>query len=160
LFIVTDSQLIDSEMVDRLVNLANDAEEDNSQNFTMQNEDFGNFEIPPSVQEESITDGVPNNVVPETIPHIIEYEKIESSTQRGKCKLVDNIGHSYTVKRRYGEDDIVWRCTVRNKTTNCLATIRQRGTAFTPGVQSHSHQPCDGIGTAAKVKKNMFLFRM
>jgi hypothetical protein len=63
-----------------------------------------------SVQEESITDGVPNNVVPET--------------------------------------------------TNCLATVRQRGTAFTLGVQSHSHQPCDGIGTAAKVKKNMFLFRM
>lgn len=177
LFSYTGSELIDSEMVDVIVNLGDDNNGDTctSEDFretstsstlpsstndsSVQNEDFGRFEIPPSVHEESIRDGAPNNIVPEEIPHVIEYEKIESSTQRGKCKLVDNIGHSYTVKRKYGEDNIIWRCTVRNKTTNCLATVRQHGTAFTPGVQNHSHQPFNGIGTAAKVT-HMFLFQM
>ncbi|XP_028408207.1 uncharacterized protein LOC114530782 [Dendronephthya gigantea] len=147
-----DSELVDSEMVDLIVNLGNDSSTPpSSRESSAQNEDFGSYEIPPTVQEESIRDGAPGNIVPEDTIRVIEYEKIESSTQRGKCKLVDNLGHSYTVKRKYGEDNIVWRCTVRNKTTNCLATVRQHGTDFSPGVQVHSHQPSSGIGTAAKI---------
>ena len=112
---------------------------------------FGSFEIPPSLHEESMEDALPDNIAPEEFPHVIEYQTIESSSQRGNCKLVDNIGYSYTAKRKYDEGNIVWRCTVRNKTTTCLATVRQHGTTYTPGLQKHSHQPSAGTGTAAKL---------
>ena len=112
--------------------------------------DFGSFEDPPYVEEESMEDAIPRNMAVDEHAPPIEYERIESS-QRGHMKLVDSIGYSYSVKRKYGEDNIVWRCTVHNKTTSCLATVRQHGTTYTSGLQIHSHQPLPGIGTPAKV---------
>ena len=68
---------------------------------------FGSFEIPPSLHEESMEDALPDNIAPEEFPHVIEYQTIESSSQRGNCKLVDNIGYSYTAKRKYGEGNVL-----------------------------------------------------
>lgn len=138
---------------------ANDTDQSSSNDVTAHNSHtFGSFEIPPTIQEDSIPDAVPRNIAPEEFPCVIEYQTIECSSQRRKSKLVDNIGYSYTVKRKYGEDNIVWRCTVRNKTTTCLATVRQHGTTYTPGVQKHCHQPSAGAGTAAKVSITTFYF--
>ena len=80
---------------------------------------------------------------------------MESSTQRGRKKLVDSSSYSYTVKRRYSEEDALWRCSVQNKTTSCLATVRQYGMVFTTGPHMHSHQPIVGINTDAKITRDV-----
>ena len=58
--------------------------------------------------------------------------------------LVGSLGYTYTVKRRYDDENALWRCSVRNKTTSCLATIKQRGMEYTPGPHIHCHQPLLG----------------
>lgn len=52
--------------------------------------EFGSFEIPPSMDEDSMENAIlPNNIVPDDQPQPVEFEMIESSTQRGKQKLVN-----------------------------------------------------------------------
>ena len=85
----------------------------------------------------------------------VEYQIVESSTQRGGRKLVDNLGYSYTIKRRYDNGNAVWRCCIRNKACSCLATIRQRGSDFIPGPQKHCHQPVVGSLAAARITSSV-----
>ena len=117
--------------------------------------EFGTFEIPDRMDEDSIEDGLPGPVIADDQPLPVRYEVVESSTQRGNKKLVDSSGHSYTVKRRYSDDHAFWRCSVRNKMTSCLATVRQRGMVFTPGPHMHCHQPIVGVDTAAKITRDI-----
>ena len=107
------------------------------------------------MDEDSIEDGLPGPVIADDQPLPVQYEVVESSTQRGNKKLVDSSGHSYTVKRRYSDDHAFWRCSVRNKMTSCLATVRQRGMVFTPGPHMHCHQPIVGVDTAAKITRDI-----
>ena len=117
--------------------------------------EFGTFEIPDRMDEDSIEDGLPGPVIADDQPLPVRYEVVESSTQRGNKKLVDSSGHSYTVKRRYSDDHAFWRCSVRNKMTSCLATVRQRGMVFTPGLHMHCYQPIVGVDTAAKITRDI-----
>lgn len=117
--------------------------------------EFGSFEIPVSMDEESMEDAIPGNVVTDEQQQPVRFEIIESASQRGKRKLVESSGYTYTVKRRYDEENAVWRCSCRNKTTSCSATIRQRGAVYTPGPHVHCHQPLVGAGIAAKVVKDV-----
>ena len=106
------------------------------------------------MEEDSVND-VPGSVnADEQTDQLVQYEIVESSTQRGRKKLVDGSGYSYTVKRRYSEENAFWMCTVRNKTTSCLATVRQHGMVFTTG-PTHCHQPIVGTDTAAKITRDV-----
>ena len=69
--------------------------------------------------------------------------------------LVGSLGYTYTVKRRYDDENALWRCSVRNKTTSCLATIKQRGMEYTPGPHIHCHQPLLEADIAAKVTRDV-----
>ena len=52
-------------------------------------------------------------------PVVEQYKIVEGGTIRGKSKLIDTInGYSYTVKRS-SNGTTFWRCSVRNKTTQC-----------------------------------------
>ena len=88
-------------------------------------------------------------------PQAVEYQVVESSTQRGGKKLVDSLGYSYTVKRTYDDENAVWRCCIRNKTCPCLATVRQHGTDFIPGPQPHCHQPVVGSLAAVRITSSV-----
>ncbi|KAG0705137.1 hypothetical protein GWK47_024547 [Chionoecetes opilio] len=55
--------------------------------------------------------------------HDITYEKVLSSTQRGQHKVIDSLGYAYTMKRKTCVA-VHWRCFVRNKNSNCRATIK------------------------------------
>ena len=116
---------------------------------------FGSFEIPDPMEEDSMEEDLPGVIVPDFQPQAVEYQVVESSTQRGRKKLVDSLGHSYTVKRRYDDENAVWRCCIRNKTTSCLATVRQRGTDFIPGPQTHCHQPAVGSLAAVRITSSV-----
>ncbi|KAK3880427.1 hypothetical protein Pcinc_015110 [Petrolisthes cinctipes] len=52
----------------------------------------------------------------------ITYEKVCASSQRGKQKLMDSRGYSYTFKRETNVG-VHWRCAVRNKTVNCSLSV-------------------------------------
>ena len=118
--------------------------------------DFGSFEIPANMDEESMEDAIPaSNIIPDDQPQPVRFEVVESSTQRGKWKLVDSSGFTYTLKRRYNDENAVWRCSVRNKTTSCSAIIRQRRMVYTPGLHMHCHQPLVGADIAVKVVRDV-----
>ena len=59
----------------------------------------------------------------------VTYEIMENSSKRGRPKMIDSQGCSYTLHRRRG---LVtdWQCSIRPKVNPCRATVRQRGDQF------------------------------
>ena len=59
----------------------------------------------------------------------VTYEIVENSSKRGRPKMIDSQGYSYTLQRRRG---LVtdWQCSIRPKVNPCRATVRQRGDQF------------------------------
>ena len=104
--------------------------------------------------ESSIADPVPSQhpTPPETTD--VTYRIVSASCNRGGDKLFDSDGYAYTVKRR-NRDTVAWRCTVRNKTTQCAATVRQSGDSFIRGLQPHNHQHQPGGATVAEIVKEI-----
>ena len=80
----------------------------------------------------------------------VTYEIVESSSKRGRPKLIDSQGYSYTLQRRRG---LVtdWQCSIHRKVNPCRATFRQRGDQFQCGNQVHNHQAQVGVFKAAKI---------
>ena len=132
-----------------------------AENHASVEEEFGSFEIPPSLSEDSMEDAIPpDNIVPNYEVHPVEFELIMSSSQHGKEKLVGSRGFSYAVKRKCNNGNVFWRCAVGNKTATCLATVRQQDSnllgnspttanSFYIGPHEHRHQPVPGVGIAA-----------
>ncbi|PFX12601.1 hypothetical protein AWC38_SpisGene23408 [Stylophora pistillata] len=80
----------------------------------------------------------------------VTYEIVESSSKRGRPKLIDSQGYSYTLQRRRG---LVtdWQCSIHRKVNPCRDTLRQRGDQFQCGNQVHNHQAQVGVFKAAKI---------
>ncbi|KAL9954405.1 hypothetical protein ACROYT_G041939 [Oculina patagonica] len=80
----------------------------------------------------------------------LTYEIVESSSKKGRPKLIDSHGFTFTLHRRRG---VVtdWQCSVRPKSNPCRATVRQRGDQFLSGNHLHNHQAKVGALTAAKI---------
>ncbi|KAJ7379401.1 hypothetical protein OS493_016638 [Desmophyllum pertusum] len=79
------------------------------------------------------------------------FQIVEGGTQRGKHKLVDSFGYTYTVKRRRiaGTD---WQCSVRPKNNPCRAAVTQKpdGT-FTVGGRAHNHTASVGAHIVTRI---------
>ena len=71
-----------------------------------------------------------------TIHHTLQF--LEKGSERGQPLLVESRGFSYTLKPK-NKSSTIWRCSVRNKKTQCGATIRQENHQFTLGPMAHSH---------------------
>ncbi|KAK3893102.1 hypothetical protein Pcinc_003095 [Petrolisthes cinctipes] len=82
----------------------------------------------------------------------VAYEKVCASSQRGKQKLMDSRGYSYTFKRETNVG-VHWRCAVRNKTVNCGMAIKEVNNVFIRGPNEHSHPPEACPVTTSKVSK-------
>ena len=80
----------------------------------------------------------------------VTYEIVENSSKRGREKLIDNQGYSYTLQRRRGSVTD-WQCSVRPKVNPCKAKVRQQGDQFKCGNHIHNHQAQVGALTAAKI---------
>ena len=98
--------------------------------------------------ESSIADPDPQDVT--AVAHVDTYKIIKETSIRGMNKLFDSIGYSYTVKRRNGHCT-TWRCSLRSKTVNCTATVRQEEGVFLPGPREHIHQPNLGAAIIASI---------
>ena len=103
---------------------------------------------PDNLDESSIADPVPVDI--STGAHVVTYQIVEDTSIRGKDKLFDSVGYSYTVKRRNGQST-TWRCSQRSKAINCGATVRQVGDLYLPGPRDHIHPPVPGSDTAAAI---------
>ena len=110
------------------------------------------FAIPDLHQESSVMDDAPMAAEPSDAPTF--YEVLDSATNRGKKRLVDSDGYSYSVKRANG-NTTWWNCSVRNKTINCKATVRQERELFTAGVHPHIHPAAPGQALASRIKSRV-----
>lgn len=113
--------------------------------------DLGSFVVPTQIEESSIADNSPGAYEIGEIPAVTTYEVIKDGSQKGKEKLADSNGYTYTVKTRRANGNKVWTCSVRNKTTWCKASVQQKGSEFTRGVHPHIHSAQLGAATAIRV---------
>ncbi|XP_069134351.1 uncharacterized protein [Argopecten irradians] len=88
--------------------------------------------------EQSLDDVVPTDSVLEDQP--IQYDIVEDGSNKRRRKLVTTDGYAYIVKKATNRTT-TWRCSVRNKTVWCKATVLQRGADFIPGSVDHIHAP-------------------
>ncbi|CAC5408445.1 unnamed protein product [Mytilus coruscus] len=58
-----------------------------------------------------------------------------------------------TYIKKQKNDHILWRCTKRNKTVNCPATVIQDGDNYKPGMKQHVHPAEPGSVIAVMIKK-------
>ena len=113
---------------------------------------FGTIEFPAPPRPDDFQDASLNDPDPQEVSGVLvnAYKIVEVTSIRGKNKLFDAVGHSYTVKRRTGRG-VTWRCSMRSKTVNCPATVRQEQEMFIPGVNKHIHQPSIGSDISAAI---------
>ncbi|KAK2176483.1 hypothetical protein NP493_662g01126 [Ridgeia piscesae] len=90
---------------------------------------------PDDLQESSIADADPVDVSATSTTGATTYKIVRDTSIRGNDKLFDSDGYAYTVKRRIARC-ITWRCTLRSKTVNCAATVRQVGATFVVGAST------------------------
>ncbi|CAG2211533.1 unnamed protein product [Mytilus edulis] len=109
------------------------------------------FDIPKQVQEDSIADEYIGDI-PEDDPTV--HCKPLKRAAESKRKLCDSGDFNYTVKKQKN-DHILWRCTKRNKTINCPATVIQDGDNFKPGMKEHVHPAEPGSVIAVMIKKEI-----
>ena len=70
------------------------------------------FEVPPQLSESSIEDDSPAQNDDIAMPMVTTYEVIKEGSQKGKEKLADSEGYTYTVKERRTNGNTVWTCSV------------------------------------------------
>ena len=110
------------------------------------------FSVPQPVEESSVIDEEPDVSIHHDSQ--VTYELVEKSSQRMKDKLIDSLGYTYNVKRRRGTC-VYWQCTVRNRVTNCKATVIEKNGSFRAGMHSHIHSSQPGSAAVHKVRADI-----
>ncbi|XP_071810737.1 uncharacterized protein [Apostichopus japonicus] len=111
---------------------------------------LGGFDIPEIMQESSIEEHAPQQYDGSDSSETT-YQIITDGSQKGKEKLADSDGYTYTVKTQRANGNRTWTCSVRNKAMWCKATVLQKGTSFTRGTQAHIHPGKLGAKLATKI---------
>jgi len=90
----------------------------------------------PEYSEEPLT-----SVSPSSSP--VTYCIFEDGSQREKPKLIDSLGYTYVIHRPK-KSGRVWRCSVRNSSVKCSASVSQdmEDNTFTRNSTPHIHEPC------------------
>lgn len=86
-----------------------------------------------------------------------KYQVLDGVSERGKRKLVDSRGYSYSMKRKLVNGDFTWWCSVRNKNICCRASVTQRGNQFRQGPHEHCHPPKPGLATSLVIKAKVII---
>ena len=110
-----------------------------------------NFEVPQQVIQSSLEDATPMERSDTSVPAVVTYEVIKDGLQKGKEKLADSEGYTYTVKAKRANGNRVWTCSVRNKSMWCKASVLEKAGSFTQGSQPHIHSAQLGAATAARI---------
>ena len=112
------------------------------------------FQVPEQIDEDILAPPPPPDFEP--VPDgPTTYEKVRSSSQRGKDKLIDNNGYTFTYRKTYASGNLLWRCSVQNKATTCSASVTQAGDTFTKGGQPNCHQPNQALQQLRKCPEKL-----
>ena len=115
-----------------------DSDEIDIPNISTENTNlFPDFVIPDALQESSLDGSILESGNTQTDDNPT-FRVITNSSQKGKDLLIEKVGYSYIIKLRRNMVNY-WRCSVRNKSSICPATIIQRGNLFTRGINAHNH---------------------
>lgn len=112
--------------------------------------DADNVNIRPRILEES-------SLYDKTLPDIegnaddVTYTIVKKATSKGRNTLTDSYGYCYSIKPRKSSSVVYWRCVVRNRSTNCRATVTQTSDGFKRGIHQHICCPRIGMGIARKI---------
>ena len=87
---------------------------------------------------------LPGVIAPDFQPQAVEYQVVESSNNAEER----NWWTALVIATRLNEDMIM-------RMRSCLATVRQCGTDFTPGPQTHCHQPAVGFLAAVRITSSV-----
>ena len=115
--------------------------------------DFPSFHVPDISAESSVDDTQPVADIPDGSNDVF-YTLISQSSEHNRDKLADSLGYSYGVKEQ-NDMRTIWRCSVCNKKTYCLATVWQEGDNFTCGPHPHLHSAEPGVATTIKTRKKI-----
>ena len=85
-----------------------------------------------------------------TIAREVQYKIVSETSIRGRDKLFETLGYSYTVENRHSVTT-TWRCSVRNKSMQCPAAVRELASEFARGLREHTHPPQPGSDIAASI---------
>ena len=119
----------------------------------MTQQDMDTIVIPEPIEESSLESIAPMDIA--SSDELEEFQVIEGSSQRGKKKLVDSKGYTYTVKRESAKS-VLWRCSVRSKGNVCGYTIGFNHTTLVYTVNgAHSHPPPTGAATELRVRRDI-----
>ncbi|KAG1679378.1 hypothetical protein GQR58_012952 [Nymphon striatum] len=106
------------------------------------------FRVPNPPTEDTMMD--PNPIVTTLTDVGPRFQVVDGATQRGKPMLVDQLGYSFTVKKKSARGTSWW-CSVRNKRERCPATVAERNGAFHVGNLRHCHPAQPGVLAAKTV---------
>jgi len=67
----------------------------------------------------------------------LTYHAVRAGSSKSKDLLTNSAGPSYTLKPTKNETTRYWRCVVRNKRTNCRATVIEDDDGYHPGHFAH-----------------------
>ena len=116
----------------------NDIEEFDTTNLPTEiTNNIPSFLIPEDLQESSLDGSIldTGDTITNNYPR---FRIVSNSSQKGKDMLIENVGYSYILRLKRN-NATYWRCSVRNKSVICSATVTQRGNLFTRGVNAHNH---------------------
>ena len=71
--------------------------------------------------------------------------------------LTDSNGYTFTYRKTYAFENILWRCSVQNKTT-CSTSVEQARDTFIKSGQLHCHKPTSGTATTVRCTEKMLGF--
>ena len=114
------------------------------------------LDLPPVCLLDPVSEDDVQPLTPCESPDVAEdpdYQIIDDSSQRGKPKLFDNKGFTYIMNKTHKTSQ-EWRCSVRNKTTRCCATVKQVDDKFTRGSHKHNHPSDPSAASTARIYKN------
>ncbi|XP_069189921.1 uncharacterized protein [Procambarus clarkii] len=100
------------------------------------------------VQDTSIRDELIPSTLSQDVP--LTWEIIPTGTRRGKPRLHNSHGYTYTIRK---ETDFAtyWWCSIRQKSNRCFATVIQHGKDFKQGANCHNHLGDPGALATTKV---------
>nr|XP_039266068.1 uncharacterized protein LOC120341597 [Styela clava]XP_039266069.1 uncharacterized protein LOC120341597 [Styela clava] len=111
-------------------------------------------DIPSVVNESSIEATNPRELLSQRIEEaFFTIEDALSLSQRGKAKLHERGGYSYTLYRTNANGTVAWRCSVRRKGNVCPAKVQQKDDEFIRNKAPHSHGPVVGERQHGQLKK-------
>ncbi|KAI8516610.1 hypothetical protein Bbelb_051910 [Branchiostoma belcheri] len=102
----------------------------------------GSFEVPDRNLEDTIGDGSETT-----------FKLIDEGTKRGRSKLADSDGYSYTVKKKpYA---VCWTCSRRQRGNKCPATVVEGNGVYWWGGHRYTHPPIMHAATNLQIQASV-----